>query len=434
MRLSGGELSNASYLLLAAYALLGLSHLIRSLALLWFISFIGPDIAPVTTASTMLRYTPIAGAALSCVYHGRFSLIRVSPPVYATLCLGGFILIHSIIFSSIADVSVLKLSSWLCVTIVLLTAWRCLDYDERLTLERQLFGGLSLLTLACTPLVFTDIGYARNGYAFQGILDSSQSWGLVMAILASWLAGSVLENKPFPWTKILLLCLCLILLVLSGTRTAGLSILLSSVCTSIIYFGLRVPILTFIRNLLLWFLVITLAWFAFSSQLNTFIFKRDNVDSVLEIGNASRGVLVNPMIENIYLHPLQGIGFGVPSEPSKTQIQRESFFGLPIAAPIEKGVTPIAVLEELGLFGFIGASLWAWLLIRSAYRSGYTAFLVVSTIFFTNLGEASLFSVGGMGLLNLIFLCWAVGGQSPYAKIHYLNMNSVVKSPTLVNN
>jgi hypothetical protein len=411
LRFIGGDIANFSYLVIAGYAFFGRAQVIQSLAILWFFSFIGPAITEDPSAAFLLRYVTIGGAAVSLLLHNykSNSYNSVSVPVFATLFLSVFIVVHSMFFSLMVDVSILKAISWLTVVGVLLSAWTSLDYLERARLEMQLFGGLAVLMLLCLPLVFTELGYIRNGYAFQGISGSSQSWGLMMAILGSWLIGRLFERVKYRWFEILLLVLSLILLVMSATRTAGLALFLAVLGSSILFAFTRFTFLSFIRV----FAVCTIsmvAWFSFSDQLTTFMVKKDRVSNVLEIGAASRGILVFPMIKNILENPMTGIGFGVASLPSMRYSTRDSFFGLPISAPVEKGVTPIAALEELGLPGLLLVLLWVWIMIRRSYRSGFAPFVVLSTVLFTNLGEASMFSAGGMGLILLISLGWAVTG------------------------
>lgn len=440
MRFNGAEIANLSYFVLAGYALFGRVQLIQSLTLLWLFSFIGPAITPMASGASVLRYMVIAAAAVSLLLHEymKISFRRISLLVFATLCLGVFMFIHSILFSLITDVSILKIFPWLIVILVLIFAWKGLDNRERTRLETLLFGGLAVLMLICLPMAFTDIGYIRNGYAFQGILDSSQSWGLIMAILASWLIGRLSEEVQYRWLYMILLGISVVLLVMSATRTAGLALVLAVSGASIFYFATRVSILSFIRTTFVVFTISMVAWFNFSDQLTTFIFKKDNVANVSEIGEASRGVLVFPMITNIVENPMTGIGFGIASQPSKRVIHRDSTFGIPVGAPVEKGVTPLAVLEELGVLGLIVVLLWVWMLIRRSYQSGFTPFLVLSTILFTNLGEASLFSTGGMGLLFLVFLAWSVTGRvyAPAAstdnKIHSKRLDIVLKNPMRV--
>ncbi len=72
---------------------------------------------------------------------------------------------------------------------------------------------------------------------------------------------------------------------------------------------------------------------------------------MLEAYDLSRGSLIDEMWQNITEHPLAGIGFGIGSDPSEMEIERDPVFRLPIGAPIEKGVLPIAVVEELGIIG-----------------------------------------------------------------------------------
>ena len=412
LRFIGGDIANFSYFVLAGYAFFGRAQLIQSLAILWFFSFIGPAITEDPSAAHLLRYVTIGGAAVSLLLQNYKdnSYKSVSLPVFATLFLSVFIVVHSMSFSLMVDVSILKAISWLTVVGVLLSAWTSLDYLERARLEMQLFGGLAVLMLMCLPLVFMEIGYIRNGYAFQGISGSSQSWGLIMAILGSWLIGRLFERVKYRWFEIILLVLSLILLVMSATRTAGLALFLAAFGSLIIFAFTRVSLLSFIRTLAVVSAISMVSWFSFSDQLTTFMYKKDSVSNVLEIGEVSRGVLVFPMIKNISENPMTGIGFGVASRPSMRYSRRDSLFGLPISSPVEKGVTPIAALEELGLPGLLLVLLWTWIMIRRSFRSGFAPFVVLSTVMFTNLGEASMFSAGGMGLLLLISLGWAVTG------------------------
>ena len=198
---------------------------------------------------------------------------------------------------------------------------------------------------------------------------------------------------------------------MSATRTAGLAFVLATSVASVIFFFNRSSVWSFIRTFTIITTIILGLWATMSEQLIIFINKKDNVSNVLEIGEASRGVLVYPMIANISENPLTGIGFGVASIQSMRQVNRENIFGLPTSAPTEKGVMPVAVLEELGVFGLISVVLWLWIIMYRSFQSGFSTFVVATTVMFTNLGEASLFSVGGMGLLFLILIGWSATGR-----------------------
>ena len=68
------------------------------------------------------------------------------------------------------------------------------------------------------------------------------------------------------------------------------------------------------------------------------------------------------MIDNINKNFTTGIGFGIPSSLSAANIQLDPIFNLPIGMSVEKGSVYIAILEELGIFGFILFVLWIFIL------------------------------------------------------------------------
>jgi hypothetical protein len=139
--------------------------------------------------------------------------------------------------------------------------------------------------------------------------------------------------------------------------------------------------------------------------LNNFLKKNTvNTDNLFEIFKESRGVLFEPMIENINKNFITGIGFGIASDPLSMSIQRDTFLYLPISAPIEKGTLYIAVLEELGIFGFILFVIWVFILFYKATINGLGSLTVLMNILLLNISESVLFSVGGMGLPILILL------------------------------
>ena len=409
--LVGGEVAYLSYVLLAGYALLGRAQLIQSLALLSFFSVLNPGITLMSQSdSSVLRYIPIIGATVSLLLRSHASIARgklsMSLLVFVTLCLGAFLIIHSMLFSQMQDVSILKSLLWVIVTVVLLAAWRGLSHLEHDRLKRQLFGGLVVSMLVSLPFLAITIGYKGEG--FQGIFNQPQVFGLVMATLAACLIGRLSQPVRYRWLDMLLLVLCLGLLVMSEARTAGFALVLALVGTPIIFFVFRGRGRSLLRSFTWICTILFVVWFSFSEQLTKFAFKRDNVVDVSQTLEASRGILMFPMIANIAENPMSGIGFGVGSVPSERYVNRDSILGLPSGAPVEKGVLPLAVIEELGAPGFFAVALWLWMMFRRSYRAGFYPFLVLSLVLIMNLGEATLFSTGSVGLFFLIMLTWAV--------------------------
>ena len=409
--LVGGAVAALSYFLLAVHALLGRAQLIQSLALLSFFSVLNPGIILMSQSdSSVLRYIPIIGATVSLLLRSHASVARdrisISLVVLGTLCLGAFLFIHSMLFSQMVDVSILKSVLWVTVVVILLAAWRGLGDLEHDHLQKQLFGGLVVSMLVSLPFLAIPIGYKGEG--FQGVFNQPQVLGLVMATLAACLIGRLSQPVRYRWLDMFLLVLCLLILVMSEARTAGFALVLALAGIPIIFFVLRGRGRTLLKSLTSMCAILFVVWFSFSEQLTKFAFKRDSAVNISGTLEASRGILMFPMIANIAENPISGIGFGVGSIPSERYVNRDNILGLPSGAPVEKGVLPLAVIEELGAPGFFAVALWLWMMFRRSYRAGFYPFLVLSLVLLMNLGEATLFSTGSLGLFFLIMFTWAV--------------------------
>ncbi len=419
--------ANISYLMLVIYALLGRAHAIRALGFSWVFTMLSPGIGPEDVSlASVGRYLILVAAAISVFFRNNVSTsklkFKVSSPVLISLTVGGFFITHAIFFSPILDVSVLKALTWTVAIATLLAAWQGMSLDGRRSLELQIFYALTFLMLVSLPLLGTSLGYLRNGVGFQGVLNHPQAFGPVMALLAAWLGSQILAQARPPLYLLGLFFLALGLIVLSATRTAGLALIL----------GFGVALLTgrmiakrrlsdFLPGLrsarVRWALVVMMFCVVLTSpfwspRLNEYIAKGTDNVTVVGAYDESRGFLIDEMLNNIREHPLRGIGFGIASEPTSMVVDRDSVLGLPTGAPIEKGVAYLAVWEEVGLFGFLLVLAWLWMVVRRAARYGGVAALAVClTILFMNFGESTLFSPGGMGMLSLILLAWAAGGQ-----------------------
>ena len=131
--------------------------------------------------------------------------------------------------------------------------------------------------------------------------------------------------------------------------------------------------------------------------------------SVVDLYYQTRSVIFVPMLRNIIREPLTGIGFGLPSDANAIS-RAETVLGVPVSLAVEKGVMPLAVLEEIGIIGFVAVATWLWMGLRRSRQRGAVAVTVVVTILAVNLGEYILFSPGGAGILFLVVLGWAFTG------------------------
>lgn len=420
LRLVSTPTANLSYLVIAAYALLGRVQAIQALALLWFFGMVSPGLAAKATAGSVGRYAVLAAAAISvCLRSGVIlRTVRISRPVLGTLLLGTFLVTHSVMISPYKDVSILKALSWTVATTTLLAGWSGLSAFDRALLARQIFGALILLAIFSLPLLALPIGYLRNSSGFQGILNHPQAFGLSMGLLGAWAGSRMLSSTRPPWRVLALFGMCLVLVVLSEARTAGIAMLLGILLGAIIGMILtsrslreflpgarsrRVHLVVVVSVM-----VAVVGGAALSSRVDRYLTKRSGTANLAEAYDASRGFVIERMWANIQERPLVGIGFGIASVPEDMVVDRDPLLGLPTGAAIEKGVLPFAIIEELGVFGFLAVASWLWMLVRRASRGGgMTALAVFTTALLLNMGESVLFSPGGFGLLPLILIAWA---------------------------
>jgi len=428
MRLAAGPTGSVSYLLLAGYAMVGRAQAIQALALSWLFTMLSPGIAPEAAGTTVGRFVVIGAAACSVLLRTGFlrRRLEISPLVAGTILLGLFLVFHSVFVSPVPAVSVLKAASWTTVMATLLAAWSELDGTERAATASRIFAGLIAIMLVSLPLLAHPLGYLRTGTGFQGVLSHPQVFGPVMALLGAWAASQVLTAKRPAWALVLLAAACPPLVLLSQARTAGLALVLGIVAALIL-----VPFLAGrtirdmapgigSRRFAIVASVVLMGSIAMApvlgDRISEYLSKGTSSNTLLDAYEASRGGLIEEMWINIQDHPFIGIGFGIASTPWEMKITRDPVLGIPVGAAIEKGVMPVAVLEEVGIPGAVMVAVWLFAVLRRSARSSISCLAVASTGLFLNFGEATLFSPGGIGLLFLILLGWAAtGGPKPKA-------------------
>lgn len=426
LRLASEATANAAYFLVAAYALRGPVQAIQALALSWLFSMLSPGVAPLASLGTVGRYAVIAAAAAAVllrrpqVKHRSDSRTLIA----MTLGLGLFFVGHAVLLSSQIDVSVLKAVTWTVAMVTLIAAWSGLPPTGREHLANQLYAGLVGLLLISLPLLLTAVGYLRNGSGFQGMLGNPQVFGQTMAVLGAWTSSRLLGEPAPGWMTIGLAAVCLWLIVLSQSRTAGLAMVLSIGIAVVLQYlrsphlalqrmpGLRSHRLQSVAFFAVIASLIAAPWVA--ATLSDFIGKgrtEQQANTLLDAYQDSRGNLMDMMWVNIEAKPFEGIGFGIGSDGGAMVVEHEPMFGLPVGASVEKGVMPLAVLEEVGVFGFALTTAWLWMLMSRSAARGVVPLTLSLTALLLNLAEATLFSPGGFGLLLLVLLGWAGTGK-----------------------
>ena len=423
MRVASGPTANLSYLFVAGYALSGRAQALQALALSWFFSMLSTAVAPQASVASVGRYGVLIAAAISVVAHKpNSSRFRHNKPlVQATFLLGFFFIVHSLLFSKMVDVSVLKSISWTLAMTTLIAGWSGVSDDLRELITNQLFVGLVAITVFSLPLLVMPAGYLVNGTGFQGVFGHPEAFGVTMALLGAWCAVRMVASPNPSWLLVLLATVCLGLVVRSEARTAGLALVLGvAVAITVapalsgrpalrLLPGLRSPRVHITIGILLVGLMV--AWPLVADRAETFIAKRGGTTDLKDAYDASRGGLIELMWANIEENPWQGIGFGIGSQPELMVVQRDPILGLPISAVVEKGVMPFAVFEEIGLPGLVFVATWLWVMLRRSVRTGPEPLAVILVILLINLGEYSFFSFGGMGLIEMILLAWGATGE-----------------------
>ena len=422
LRFLGGPFADLAFLVVAAYAISSIPCAIKGTVVTWFFIMFNPGIAEGGSLSAELRYLVFLSLGLSVCFRVTWTKVSFAPsrPLGAMLLLGLFLLLHSLLFSTFPLVSLLKAASWTWVLGALLIGWSSLDLRQSDILESEIYRMLVLIILLGLPLLLSPLGYFRNGSGFQGLLNQPQVFGVFTALVGAWTIARLFQESNPSLRNLIFGGLCFVLVFLSQTRTGGVSLVfglgLGVLFAPLIVRNPRKVALPGLRSPVLWTFLLLGALFgiALSSVLANLVMqfltkfgRAYEVSGLVDAYMQSRGSLIELMWLNIQADWLIGLGFGIASIPSEMVIQTDPMLGLPVQAAVEKGTMPLAILEEVGIFGFLLTVGFLAVLVRAAGRNGVVAVSVLLTALLVNFGESIFFSPGGMGMLLLVLVAWA---------------------------
>lgn len=371
-------------------------------------STLNPGIWPeADTIATVLRWLVVLAA------FARVTVSFVIPfpaPLKWMLALVAMSLLTAPFTAAVPDVSVMKITTFFlgaCAAII--GFWKSKDHDW----TPFLMAFLLVVVMASAPLMLSPLGVFLNNRGFQGITNHPQFFGGLIAPLTAWLCVMVYMGKvQIYWVALAVLALAQVFM--SESRNAALSIaigLVAAAGTRLLSTRLNDLGLTprgFITGVASILAGAVLIWRfdEVAAFLNVFMAKRlsgVNLDSLFA---ESRGQLLRLSLENFAESPWFGIGFGMPSISWQLEVTRVA--GIPVSASVEKGIWYVAVLEELGVFGAVlVAGMLVSLAIPTLRRGAAAAAALAFTIFASNLGEATMFSAGGLGLVLWALLAYA---------------------------
>ncbi len=428
LRIASPPTSALSYLVIAGYAFAGRRQAIISLFLLWLFNMISHDFCGPPLYAAVLRHVVVLAAAMSVVIQGvsRNAVTKRAGILWATVAMLGLMLLHSVSISQMPEISVLKVFMFATAILASLGGWGGMDEDERRTTAQMIVGGLILLSLASLVILVAFPGrafYGTNTSLFKGALYHSQVFGPTMGFLAAALTLQCLTIRPISLWRAVVLLISAYLMVRSSARVgvvaylggvlAGFGYAIASSLVVRYRHHPRIVVTRLVVATLLMMVLIIFAGDRISKGVREFIAKaaidEDGDISLLEAGMKSRGAKLEELVANIRRSPLTGIGFGVSSSAEdRKNIVRDGILGLPIMATVEKGILPLAIVEELGIPMATIVFLWIAMLILLSTRGGMLTVAVISACLMSNIAEAALFSPGGTGLLQLVLVGWAV--------------------------
>lgn len=255
--------------------------------------------------------------------------------------------------------------------------------------------------------VFNDIGYFRNGRGFQGILNQPQTYGIFIAPFVVWVTSRVFfVRRRLLLVSLLALCLWGHLF-LTQARVSLVSTvvgLLAALFFSVILDRRNIYTVRkwLLRPLSFSAICVSAALLVlFHAQaydsLSGFVRKGVDGTGVANSFMSSRGNIAMGSFNNFLESPYIGYGFGIGR--SRFNIEYSSS-GIPISAPSEKGIIITAILEETGIVGALIFVIFMLSIIRIIVdRNDFMIIWMVFTALATNIGEATLFSFNGYGMI-----------------------------------
>ncbi|MCZ2085616.1 MAG: O-antigen ligase family protein [Flavobacteriales bacterium] len=308
-----------------------------------------------------------------------------------------FLLLHSIIFSYNIANSIVELLSFLLLFLFAFKNTYFENVQQRVRIINDIEAMyIAILLLSIITIAIPSISYAKNGTGFQGVGNHPNTFGVVVAPFCGWALIKLVQR--FSLKDLILSVLCLVFLYLTQSRTALLSVFLGIITLMIINKKLRVLISR--KTLVL--IILSAAFIILNlNSITTSMFNfldKSKTGSVEESVLLSRGSIIDKQTFNIDKNPLFGIGFKTPSD----LIVSENVFSL--GKPYEKGNTLLAAVEELGIIGFIILFIAIVLLLKLRINRRSSLLILPLIGLFTTMGEATLFSIGGIGVLIWAFV------------------------------
>jgi O-antigen ligase len=401
--------------ILALLALGGPLASLQSLSLAVVIRSGNPELVHYGVAANALLFAIPLIASLRLLPLIRLTDIRIVGPLWMFCAVA---VACSLVASPAPVVSVFKASSLAVIAGSVLVANLRLSQSEVGALGRWLrtlavlVAAASLATLSKPAIAFL----SDSNELLRGVLKHPQLLGVFLAPLcAAYLSKWLFKRRHIDSPTYVINAILITCIILTLSRMAAIAAVLGAVGSFVggrsasgqsagsgarRLFGISVILVVSL-------VAVAMTSATVSRALTGYVMKRDHQDlssAFLE----SRGNGMISELRNFVASPIIGNGFGVYADGS-FPVGVTKYYGIPISAPVEKGILPAAVLEETGVVGFLFFAFLIYSLVRGVWNS--TERPIMAMLFaclFSNLGEATLFSPGAVGLYMWLVIGWCL--------------------------
>lgn len=397
-------------------ALMGPVRAIQALTIATLVAYANPAIVKPAPAEGILLRLVLLCAIVRVVPTIRASDLRILWPVWLFSVAEA---LSSFQTSPAVTISMMKVLEFICGITAVLVAYNHVKPSQLAGLQRWVITfGITVIGLSGLTLLRPSVALGSDG-GLEGLLNQPQALGIFMAPFAAWaIAGTLLMRRRATRLELWMGLALAGLIVLSKARTAGFGV---GFGVLVVIIGralgrrrvgqaaLGRPILICTGACIL-LAALGVATGSVSKIVTGYLYKgslgqAQNLDQAFYV---SRGGGALGEWDDFLHKPWLGNGFGVYPDghfPSGVQ----TFDGIPISAPVEKGFLPTAILQEGGVLGgallfLIIASLSrrAWRNTDLRWRAMFVACLGI------NVGECVFMSPGGIGIFDWLLLSLAM--------------------------
>lgn len=423
------HVSTAAFIFLTLYALKGVVESVKALSLLPYLYLANGAILSISPYWSIARWAVLLTAS-AVLFRGYFKKKLPLPKWFGYLLLFNLVaLLSSLLYSYDLKVSIVKLTVFTIVISSILLGYKATRND----FKPWYFTLFSTILVLSTVLMPTHLGYIRNNFGFQGILNQPNAYGIYIAPFCAWLMAMIILKKGTAkcllWT---LLIIAIVNVYLSRSRTALFAITISIMVTLIISFltqnyrkdrkksvaSKRFITRVFFIMSVIGIIILVPSFFTSNNivtdKIISFVYKNNDKTEKGKTLLKSRKETLEISMNGFKKNPVLGIGFGISADPKHFRTE-ETDMGIPTSGSAEKGNLVIALLEENGIVGLSVFSFFIFLLFKPLIKNKqYESIIIFVSAIMVNMGEMVFFSPGGLG--TQIFLMMGFARSLTFSK------------------